>query len=235
MVELPDRFLTWNYYPRRRTFLKILNGEKTDMNEFFLDSTRHNPALATASSAPDGTLDVNAKIVGAGYVVKERLLRDSIDELLAHIEKGDRDFESAESEKDRRGFLEGFQARGMRTLLKVLYFDPAKAREHVDFTKMSTLELAVNIPNSSKHTWTNVQSSRKACLLFYRPPNISFELRGEVEVHVDSDYRELVNCVHDSFHYTPQDQREGRPAYIFRVEAVYDNSPTAEGFGKRIA
>ena len=30
MVELPDRFLTWNYYPRRRTFLKILNGGRAD-------------------------------------------------------------------------------------------------------------------------------------------------------------------------------------------------------------
>jgi hypothetical protein len=235
MVELPERFLKWNYYPRRKTFLELLNGEKLDMNEFFLDSTRHNPALATASSSPGGELSVNAKIVGAGYVVREESLRDSIEELSEHIRKGDRDFEKAGSEKERREFLEGFQTRGMRTLLKILYFEPSEAREKIDFTKMSTLELVANVADSSRHTWTNVQSSRRACLVFYRPPNISFELRGEIEVHTDSDYREFVNCVHDSFHYTSGDQREGRPAYIFRVEEVFDNSPTADGFGKRIA
>ncbi|MFQ6128429.1 MAG: hypothetical protein ACE5QW_05960 [Thermoplasmata archaeon] len=235
MVELPEKFLMWNYYPRRRTFLRILRGEKTDMNEFFLDSTRHNPALATASLSSNGTVDVNAKIVGAGYVVKEQLLKDAIEELLTHIEKGDGEFERTESKKERREFFEGYQARGMRVLLKVLYFGPKRAKERLDLTKMSTLELALNIPHSSKHTWSNVQFSRKACLVFYRPPNISFELRGEIEIHTDSDYRDFVNCVHDSFHYTPQDRRNGRPAYIFSVEEVYDNSPTEEGFGKRIA
>ncbi|MFQ5910441.1 MAG: hypothetical protein ACE5IJ_06945 [Thermoplasmata archaeon] len=235
MVELPENFLTWNYYPRRRTFLRILNGEKVDMNKFFLDSTRHNPALATASLAHDGTLDVNAKIVGAGYVVKERFLNDAVERLSLHIEKGDVEFDKVESKKDKREFFEGYQARGMRVLLKVLYFDPKEARERLDFTKMSTLELAANVPHSSQHTWSNVQSSRRACLVFYRPPNISFELRCEIEIHTDSDYRHLVNRVHDSFHYTPQDQRKGRPAYIFSIEEVYDNSPTPDGFGKRIA
>ncbi|MFQ6106986.1 MAG: hypothetical protein ACE5QF_05300 [Thermoplasmata archaeon] len=235
MVELPERFLAWNYYPRRRTFLKILNGEELDTNEFFLDSTRHNPALATASLSQNGTLDVNAKIVGAGYVVKEQILKNAIEKLSAHIEKGDAEFERANSNKGKREFFEGFQARGMRVLLQVLYFGQNEAKERIDFTKMSTLELAANVPHSSQHTWSNVQSSRRACLLFYRPPNISFELRGEIEIHTDSDYRRFVNHVHDSFHYTPQDRRKGRPAYIFDVEEVYDNSPTAEGFGKRIA
>jgi len=235
MTELPERFLAWNYFPRRRTFLKFLSGEKTEMNEFYLDSTRHNPALATASQSTDGSLDVNAKIVGAGYVVKMRFLEGAIDKLSEHIEKGDAEYEKGRSSDDERAFLEGFQARGMRTLLRVLYFGPKRARERVDFSRMTTLELAVGIPGSSRHTWANIKFSRRACLVFYRPPNISFELRGEIEVHEDSDYWEFVNLVHDSFHYTPRDRRGGRPAYLFNVEEVYDNRPTAQGFGKRLA
>lgn len=235
MVELPESFLLWNYYPRRRTFLGILHGKKTDMNEFFLDSTRHNPALATASIAEDGTLDVNAKIVGVGYVPKERFLSDAIDKLSAHVREGDSQFEMAKSEKEKRAFYEDYQTRGMRALLRVLYFGPKKAKERVDFTKMSTLELALDVPHSSKHTWSNVQSSRKACLVFYRPPNISFELRGEIGIYIDSEYHDFVNLVHDSFHFTPLGMRTDKAAYIMDIEEVFDNGPTREGFGRRIA
>jgi hypothetical protein len=141
----------------------------------------------------------------------------------------------AESKKEKREFLEGFQSRGMRILLRVLYFGSKKAKERVDFEKMSTLELARDIPHSSGHTWSNLQRSQEACLTFYRPPNVSFELRGQIEIHKDTEYREIVNCIHDCFHYTSREERKARPAYIFNVEEVYDNSPTKDGFGKKIA
>jgi hypothetical protein len=76
-----------------------------------------------------------------------------------------------------------------------------------------------------------------ACLLFYQPPTISFEIRGKIEVHENDSYHKLVNVVHDSFHYAPPKKRKTsrRPVYLFNVDEVYDNSATAEGFGKRIA
>jgi len=41
--------------------------------------------------------------------------------------------------------------------------------------------------------------------------------------------------VHDTYHYVPPEKRAGRPAYIFSVEEVYDNSATREVFGRRLA
>jgi len=45
----------------------------------------------------------------------------------------------------------------------------------------------------------------------------------------------VVNLVHDAFHYTPPERRSLRPAYIFNVEEVYDNSATPGGFGRKLA
>ena len=114
--------------------------------------------------------------------------------------------------------------------------NPKKATLKVDFTKMSTVELTKSKPHSSKHTWNIVQGNPTACLLFYRPPDISFELHGWLDIHEEGLYYEFVNAVHDAFHYVPREKRKmERPVYLFNVEEVYDNSPTPQGFGTRIA
>jgi len=106
----------------------------------------------------------------------------------------------------------------------------------VDFGKMSTIELALSRPHSSKHTWQIVQHNLSACLLFYQPPSISFEVRGKIEIHENDSYSTFVNLVHDSFHYTrSKETRKNRPVYIVTVDEVYDNGPSPTQFGKRIA
>jgi len=55
VVELPPEFLRWNYFSRRETIKSFKEGKyERDMNLFFLESTRHNPALCTAFTQPDG-------------------------------------------------------------------------------------------------------------------------------------------------------------------------------------
>jgi hypothetical protein len=149
------------------------------------------------------------------------------DELFGRNQVGD------ELERNSREY----QRAGASLLLEHLYFeDPKIGEERVDFGKMSTIELALSKPNSSKHTWDVVQHSQNACLLFYQPPSISFEIRGKIEIHRDDSYSEFVNLVHDSFHYTQtKDARRKRPIYIVNVDEVYDNSPSPAAFGKRIA
>lgn len=100
VVELPERFLEWNYYPRRENAQLFLEGKhEQDMDRFFLDSTRHNPALCTACQRPDGSLFVNAKIVGAGYVLKTERLSPAIEAFRQHLEQGDRLLSEAGSDK----------------------------------------------------------------------------------------------------------------------------------------
>jgi len=208
-----------------------------DMNRFFLESTRHNPALCTAFRREDGSVSVNAKIVGIGYVVEEKYINDATKAFSEHVKYGDELFRNAKDQGQRSEAVREYQRKGVQLFLEHLYFeDLEQAEEQINFSKMSTVELALSKPHSSKHTWQIVQHNLNACLLFYQPPSVSFEVRGRIEIHEDDVYHEFVNLVHDSFHYEPPETRkEGRPVYIFRVEEVYDNSATPTGFGTRIA
>jgi len=237
VVALPQQFLNWNYYPRKKMIDELLEGRtEQDMNAFFLESTRHNPALCTAHRRPDGSIYVNAKIVGIGYVLKESYLSETTEELLRHAESGDRLLAKAATNQEKTQAMREYQKNGMQLLSKHIYLEPEEAQRRVDFTKMSTLELALDKSHSSKHTWNIVQENRTACLLFYRPPSVSFELHGFLDIHKDDPYYEFVNAIHNAFHYAPPERRKTKwPVYIFNIEEVYDNSPAAENFGKRIA
>ena len=215
----------------------LLQGRsESDLNQFFLDSTRHNPALCTAYRRPDGKLYVNAKIVGIGYVLKQTFLPEATEALLRHAGWGDTLCTKTQLSEENTQVSNEYQRKGMQLLSKHLYLEPEEAIRRVDFTKMSTLELAIDKPQSAKHTWAIMQENRTACLLFYRPPSITFELHGNIDVHEKGPYYEFVNAVHNAFHYAPRERRSiGWPVYIFNVEEVYDNSPTSETFGKKIA
>jgi len=84
-------------------------------------------------------------------------------------------------------------------------------------------------------TWSIVQSSRAASLLFFQPPSVSFEVKGRLTVHMDDAVHKLVTLIHDAYHYTPPEHRSDRPVYVLHVEQVYDKSPTPSGFGRRLA
>lgn len=185
-----------------------------------IESMRHTPALCTARLTDDGKIFVNAKIVGAGFIPKIEFIEEAIEDFKRHIYSTDR--------ISRKEYV----VRGVKLLLKHIYFeDEEEAFRRMDFSKISTLELAKDIPHSSKHTWTNLQYYRSACLLYYMPPSISFELHGTIDIHLDGPYFEFVNLVHDVFHYDPSERRVKRPYLIFSVESVYDNSPSRNAFG----
>ncbi len=236
-VELPIQFLRWNYFSRLEAIKELSERElPEDMNLFLLDSTRHNPALCTACAKPDGSIYVNAKIVGMGYVLRKQFLRDATEDLSRHIEWGDKIIAESRTDEQKRVALSRYQRGGLLLLLQHLYLEPEEAMRRVDFTKMSTIELAKSRRQSSKHTWSIVQGNRTACLVFYRPPSVSFEVHGWLDVQEKGEYFDFVNAVHDVFHYvSPERRGMERPVYILNVEEVYDNSPTLEGFGKRIA
>lgn len=152
---------------------------------------------------------------------KQSFLKDFVRELKSRVESGC-------SMKE-----EEYARKGLQILLRHVYFEnEEEANRRVDFTKIATLEIGVEVAGSSKHTWRNIQSCRRAVMLYYMPPKISFEVRGELDVLTEGDCFEYVNLAHDAFHYTPAERRVFRPCYILNVEEVYDNSATEEGFGR---
>jgi len=218
--KLPDRFLKWAYFDRVRFIKSILNTGNLDKAMLLIESTRHNPALCTAR-IKNHEIDLNAKIVGAGFVPKQSFLEDAVRDLRSHAEAG------------RSMTREGYARRGLQILLRHVYFENEdEANRRVDFTKIATLEIGAGVAGSSKHTWKNIQSCRRAVMLYYMPPNTSFEVRGVLDVLIEGNYFEFVNLAHDAFHYTPAERRVFKPCYILNVEEVYDNSATQEGFGR---
>ncbi|MGB9709643.1 MAG: hypothetical protein ACP5II_06300 [Infirmifilum sp.] len=232
MVQLPREFIEWNYFARRALVSQILEGASIDPYRLQLEFTRHNPVLCTAALQDNGTIEVNGKVIGVGYVLKKEFLAEASRKFEEHIKVADEAL-AAHPEREKE-ILEEYSRRGIKLLLDYIYLPRGMAEERVDFEKMASLELALRIPHSSKHTWRIVQRSRKACLVFYQPPAISFEVRCSISIHLDDDYHRFVNLVHDAFHYTPPEARENRPTYIFHVEEVFNNSPSRAGFGKKL-
>ncbi len=97
------------------------------------------------------------------------------------------------------------------------------------------LRLIGGLEMGFRHSWTNIKATRRATILYFIPPDISFEVRCSVEIHEDEEnpYKIYLNALHDLFH-KPRRGRSNYPAYVFRIEEIYDNSNTIEGFGRKI-
>ncbi|ABL78866.1 hypothetical protein [Thermofilum pendens] len=229
MARLPDEFLEWNYYGRRRLLERLLSGGAG--RDMALEFTRHTPVLVTAAEV-DGRIEVNGKVVGCGYVASRDYIREKIRVFREHVEESDeRLSEGASMEEVEREHLE----RGVRLLLEHVYLERERAEKEMDFEVLATVELAKRVPWSSRHTWTLIQRNPRVSLVFFQPPSLSFEVKGYASIHLDDEYHEYVTLVHDAFHYTPPERRGDRPVYLVHVEEVYDNSASPRGFGRRIA
>jgi len=148
-----------------------------------------------------GPAGLNASIKGIGFIVREEYLGETVKILK----------EKLQNSLSMREALE--------TLLNFIYRE-----DRVDFTKLSSIELA------KKHTWVNVQQNPKVTLLFYTPPDISYEVRCKVSIHLNDDYWRLVNAIHDLFHGGRIIRDWSKyPVYIFKIVEIYDNSPSSMG------
>ncbi len=224
---LPKKFLDWAYSDRVRVLRNLLGGELTRdpiiASRFLLDSMRHNPIFCTASTDQKGHITVNGKVVGAGFVLKKDFLEEALKKLEAHVDS----FSNLS--------IGEYMRNGGQVLLELLYFeDREEAYRKVDFSKIATLELAEGMAGFAQHTWHNLQRyTGEACFIYYMPPTLSFEVRGEVELHREGSYHQFVNLVHDCVHkFRPS--RTNKPAVILNVKEVYNNSASLEGFGTKM-
>lgn len=205
--NIPEQFLQWAYHERAQLIQRQAEGEQVRPQEIFMGFSRHTPAIV--SSGPAG---LNASIKGVGYIPKPEFVKDTLDAYLQHIQTGWRD---------------GYSEAGLQLLMRFLYGEGCK--ERIDFTRFGTLELA------RKHTWENIQADPRVTLLFYQPPVVSYEVRGRAEIHTEgSIYHCLLNAQHDVYHRPNPEGWKDRPAYIFVIDEIFDNSVTPNGFGHKI-
>ena len=47
-------------------------------------------------------------------------------------------------------------------------------------------------------------------------------------------YQQFINAQHDVYHAPNMDRWLGRPAYVFKVEDIYDKGVSEEGFGTKL-
>lgn len=202
---IPEQFIRWAYIERGEIVKRYSRGELSE-KELLNEFLRHTPVLVT-----HGPAGLNASIKGVGLIPKPEHLETTLETYLDHI---------------NRGWHKEYTKKGLEILQKTLY---NKNYEKIDPTKLGMLEMA------KKHTWQNLRSDPRATILFYQPPTTSYELRGHVEIHEEgSIYHKLVNAQHDVYHKPNPEQWPNRPAYIFTIQEIYNNSATREGFGKRI-
>jgi hypothetical protein len=206
MEQIPRKFIDWAYHQRAELVRKQLSGEKISHDAFFLGFTRHTPAIIT-----DGPAGLNGSIKGVGFIPKAEFIDDILAKYKDHIQ----------SPADAN-----YSARGLELLHKLVWGEGKD--EIIDFSVIGTLELALD------HTWINLKDNNHATLLFYQPPVISYELRCRAEIHIGDSIHEFLNAQHDVYHGSNIEKWGDRPAYLFRIEEIFDNSVGKNAFGKRI-
>ncbi len=206
-MTIPEAFIKWAYHDRAALIQRQARGEKVPSHEIFIGFSRHTPAVVSC-----GPAGLNASIKGVGFIPKADWLEAILDAYLEHI---------------TRGWRDGYEQEGLQLLREQLYGEGCQ--ERIDFTRLGTLELARD------HSWTNLRANPAVTLLFYQPPAISYELRGKAEIHLEgSIYHRFLNAQHDVYHRPHPERWPERPAYLFTIEEMYDNSATPQGFGRRI-
>jgi hypothetical protein len=213
-MKTAEGFFNWAFRTRANTVVKLLNKEEMSQEKVFLSFCSHDPALV--SYGPEG---LNASIKGIGFMPKPEYLEDTLSAYIQHIKSYDPEDKS-------------YSQRGLELLVKYLY--GPEAQDRVDFSCIGSLEMA------KKHSYANYKANPEATILFYQPPMISYELRGKMEIHDEMDsgkreiYQQFLNAQHDVYHRPDMDRWLRYPAYVFRIEEIFDNCVTKDGFGTKM-
>jgi len=240
MSKLPEEFINYCYRWRSNWVKSLFDGTfEMDRNKMMLDITRLLPTVCIAQKDAAGSIVTNGKIMGVGFLLKPKYMREAADAFSEFIMEEGIDAQSAlkAGGYDRfgsaRGMPKEWQIRALELLKKYLFFDKDEANEKLDFEKLSTIEMGTEFPGKAAHMSTFVKENKKATLVYFTPPVISFEVRAEIEIQTSGDYFDFVHGVHDVYHGENPDLVD-KPVYIFNIQEVYDNSATKKGFGQKL-
>lgn len=213
-MKSAESFFEWAFRTRAKTVINLFEGKDMSKEKVFLSFCSHDPALV--SNGPAG---LNASIKGIGFMPKPEYLEETLEAYIKHIK--------SYTPEDKT-----YSKRGLELLIKYMYAPEAQKR--IDFTCVGSLEMA------KKHSYANYKVNPEATILFYQPPVISYELRGKMEIHDQMDsgkieiYQQFINAQHDVYHKPDMNRWLKYPAYVFRIEEVYDNCVTKDGFGTQL-
>lgn len=215
-----NRFFSWAYRTRGNTVKALSEGADISPEKMFLSFTSHDPTFI--SHGPAG---LNGSVKGIGFIPQAEYLEEALEAYVAHI----RTYDPADKT---------YSKRGLDLLLRWLYSEEAEKR--IDFDHIYSVEMAFG------HSYANYQANPEATLLFYQPPMLSFEVRGQMEIigerhEIGSTdpfslplLQQFINAQHDVYHQPNIQRWVTRPVYRFTVEEIYDNSASKSGFGSRI-
>ena len=215
-----NRFFNWAYRTRGNTVRALAEGEHMSPEKIFLSFTSHDPVFI--SNGPAG---LNGSVKGIGFIPREEYLQEALAAYIEHIKTYDPNDKT-------------YSDRGLKLLMKWLYSE--EAEKTVDFSHIYSVEMAF------KHSWANYQANPEATLLFYQPPMLSFEVRGTMEIVGQRNelgsispfelplVQQFINAQHDVYHAPNIERWVTRPAYKFKVEEIFDNSASKNGFGTQI-
>ncbi len=213
-MKSSESFFKWAFTTRANTVIKIFNDEEMSPEKMFLSFCSHDPTFI--SNGPAG---LNGSIKGIGFMPKPEYLEETLEAYINHIKSYD--------PEDK-----GYSKRGLGVLIKYMY--GPEARDRVDFSCVGSLEMA------KKHSWANYQVNPEATLMFYQPPMISYELRGKIEIYDETIsgkrelYQQFINAQHDMYHTPDMNRWLKYAGYVFRIEEIYDNCATRDGFGTQM-
>ena len=213
-MKSAESFFNWAFKTRANTVMKLHNNEEMSNEKIFLSFCSHDPALI--SNGPAG---LNASIKGIGFMPKPEYLEETLAAYMEHIDSYD-------------GNDKEYSQRGLGVLMKWMYHPDAHHR--IDFSCIGSLEMA------KKHSYANYLVNPEATVLFYQPPMISYELRGLMEIHDETTsgkreiYQQFINAQHDVYHRPDKSRWLKYPAYVFRIQEIFDNCVTRDGFGTKM-
>ena len=213
-MKSAESFFNWAFKTRANTVLKLHNNEEMSKEKVFLSFCSHDPALI--SNGPAG---LNASIKGVGFMPKPEYIEETLEAYIKHIKSYD--------PEDKE-----YSQRGLAVLVKYMY--APEAHHRVDFSCIGSLEMA------KLHSYENYKVNPEATILYYQPPMISYELRGKMEIHDETVsgkreiYQQFINAQHDVYHSPDMNRWLKYPAYVFRIEEIFDNCATKDGFGAKM-
>lgn len=214
-------FYNFAYKKRGQSVKDLAAGKIPSHEKMFLSFMSHNPIFI--SNGPKG---LNGSVKGVGFLPKEEFLEEALVGYKEHIKSF--------SKEDKN-----YSIRGLDVLIKYLYSE--EAEKNIDFRYLYGVEMAYN------NSYANYLENSEATLLFYKPPMLSFEVRGKMELigtryDKDADVKpedlpilqQFVNAQHDVYHYPNMEGWKTRLVYRFKIEEIFDKSASPNGWGKKI-